>query len=147
METAPTYANLVHDGDTSVLGLLVKLQHSRRHVASGDDILLVSDGRLDDGGVKSVRDQADDQIVLSDGSIEGLFVVDVERDGSGQLNALGELLGAFESSAGWEGGISWIAADAGKKMKRTRLIKSLEAIAHQQKPQRQHRLGYRAWAW
>jgi hypothetical protein len=96
----PTYANLVHDGDAGILGLLVELKHGGRHVAGGDDMFLVSDGGLDDGGVEGVRDQADDHIVLGNGSIESLVVVDIEGDGSGQLDALGELLGAFESSAG-----------------------------------------------
>lgn len=63
-------------------------------------MLLVSDGRLDDGGVVGVRDQANDQVVLGDGSIEGLFVVDIEGDGRGKVDALGELLCLFESSAG-----------------------------------------------
>lgn len=101
LEAALSYANLVHDGDAGVLGLLVKLHHGRRHVAGGDDILLVANGRLDDGSVERVRDQADDDVVLGNGGIEGLFVVDVERDGRGQLDALGELLCAFERSAGW----------------------------------------------
>lgn len=63
-------------------------------------MLLVSDGRLDDGGVVGVGDQADDQVVLGNGSIEGLFVVDVEGDGRGKVDTLGELLCLFESSAG-----------------------------------------------
>lgn len=99
--TSTTYTNLVHDGDAGILGLLVKLHHGRGDVAGGDDILLISDGGLDDGGVVCVGDQANDQVVLGNGSIESLFVVDVEGDGSGKLDALGELLGTFESSAGW----------------------------------------------
>lgn len=63
-------------------------------------MLLVSDGRLNDGGVVGVGDQADDQVVLGDGSIESLFIVDVEGDGRGKVDALGELLCLFESSAG-----------------------------------------------
>lgn len=63
-------------------------------------MLLVSDGGLDDGGVVGVRDQADDQVVLGNGSIESLFVVDVEGDGRGKVDALGELLCFLESSAG-----------------------------------------------
>lgn len=50
-----------------------------------------------------VGDEADDDVVLGNGGIEGLVVVDVEGDGRGQLDAGRELLCAFEGSAGWKG--------------------------------------------
>lgn len=62
-------------------------------------MLLLTDGRLDDGGVESVRDQADDQVMLSNLSIEGLVVGDVEGDGVGILDALRERLCGLECSA------------------------------------------------
>ena len=100
MALGKTYANLVHDGDTSSLGLLVELPHGGRDVAGGDHILLVADGRLDDEGVESVRDQADDKVMLGNFGIEGLLVTDVERDRGREVDALGELLGGPEGSAG-----------------------------------------------
>lgn len=91
--------DLVHDGDTGLLGLLVKLHHGGGDIAGGDDVLLLADGRLDDGRVESVGDQADDQIVLGDLGVESGIVGDIERDGGGVLNTGGQLLGRLESSA------------------------------------------------
>lgn len=62
-------------------------------------MLLLSDGRLDDGSVKGVRDQADDKVVLGELGIQGLVVGNIERDGSGILNAGRERLGRFEGPA------------------------------------------------
>lgn len=45
--------NLVHDGDTSLLALLIKLEHGGADIASGDDVLLGADGGLDDHSVES----------------------------------------------------------------------------------------------
>lgn len=99
-----TQADLVHDGDASLLGLGVKLLHGGGDIAGGDDMLLVADGRLDDGGVVGVGDQADGQVVLGDGGIESSRVVDVDGDRVGIGNALGELLGGLEGSASWARG-------------------------------------------
>ena len=92
--------DLVHDGDARGLGLGVKLHHGGRDIAGGDDILLVADGRLDDGGVEGVGDQADDEIVLSNDGIEGAVVGHIERDGVGVLDALGQLPCGVERPAG-----------------------------------------------
>lgn len=62
-------------------------------------MLLLSDGRLDDGGVEGVGDQADDEVVLRKLGVQGLVVGDIERDGDGVLDTDGERLGGFESSA------------------------------------------------
>lgn len=93
------YTNLVHDGDASILGSLVELKHGGGDVAGGDDMLLLADSRLDDGSVESVRDQADDEVVLGDLSVKGLVVVDIEGDSLGELDAIGESLGALNVSA------------------------------------------------
>ena len=85
--------NLVHDSHPRLLGLGVQLRHGRRHVARGNDMLLAADRRLDDLGVVGVGDQADGQIVLGDLGVQGLLVVDIERNGVGIGNALGEALG------------------------------------------------------
>ena len=50
-------------------------------------MLLLADGRLDDGGVEGVGDQADDEVVLGDLGVEGIIVGDIERDGGGSLDA------------------------------------------------------------
>lgn len=63
-------------------------------------MLLLTDSRLDDGSVEGVGDQGDDKIVLGDLSVEGLVVGDIEGDGGGVLDALGELLSRGKSTAG-----------------------------------------------
>jgi hypothetical protein len=62
-------------------------------------MLLLSNGTLDDLGMKSIWDQTDDQIMLANLRIECLLVGYIERDGSCELDALGELLRRFEGSA------------------------------------------------
>jgi hypothetical protein len=64
-------------------------------------MLLLSDGRLDDCRMKGIWDQADDQIVLRNCGIKGFLVGDIEGDWMGILDAFGELLGTFESSASY----------------------------------------------
>lgn len=49
--------------------------------------------------MEGVWDQADDKIVLRNFGIEGFLVGDVDGDGMGILDSLGELLGAFKGSA------------------------------------------------
>jgi hypothetical protein len=70
--------NLVHDGDTGLLCLCIKLHHRGRDVRGCDDILLLADSRLDDSSVVCVGNQADDDIDFGDFSIEGFVVVDIE---------------------------------------------------------------------
>ena len=48
-----TYTNLVHNGDPGILYLLFKLEHGRRDITCGDDVLLVPNRGLDDGSVES----------------------------------------------------------------------------------------------
>lgn len=62
-------------------------------------MLLLTDGGLDDGGVEGVGDQADDEVVLGNLSVESLVIVDVEGDGGGALDASGEGLGGLEGAA------------------------------------------------
>ena len=95
-----TYTDLVQNGDTGILGLLFKLEHSWRDITRGDDVLLLSDRGLDDGSMEGVWNQADNKIMLSYCSIEGFFVGDIERDWFCKLNAFGEFLCALQSSTG-----------------------------------------------
>lgn len=64
-------------------------------------MLLLVDTGLDDLCVESVGNERDDEVVLANLSLERCGIVDVERDGCGVLQALGELLGALECSAGF----------------------------------------------
>ena len=66
-------------------------------------MLLLGDSSLDDGGVVGVGDQADNDTVLANFVLEGSRVVDIERDGAAVLEALAELLGRLEGTAGWNG--------------------------------------------
>lgn len=43
-------------------------------------MLLLADGRLDDGGVEGVGDERDDNVDLGDLGVEGLSIVDVELE-------------------------------------------------------------------
>lgn len=95
-------ADLVHDGDAGSLGLGGQLLHGGADVAGGHDMLLGADGRLDDLGVEGVRDQGDDEVMLANGGVEGLLVVDIEGDRVGVGDAGGELLGRGEGPAGCE---------------------------------------------
>lgn len=95
----PTKANLVHDSDARILALLVELEHSRGDVARSDDVLLLSDGGLDDGGVEGIRDQADDKVVLGHLGVEGGIVGHVEGDGRSILDTGRQGLCGFESPA------------------------------------------------
>lgn len=99
-----TNTNLVHDGNASILALLVELHHGGGDVAGSDDVLLLANGRLDDGSMVNVRDQADDEVVLRDLGVQGLVIVDVQRDGRGALDAGGQRLGGFEGPASYRGG-------------------------------------------
>lgn len=92
--------NLVHDRDTGILGLLVKLLHRRGNIAGGDDVLLVADGGLDDEFVVCVGDKRDGDIDLGDFRIEGGAVINVERNGVAVGETLAELGGALKCSAG-----------------------------------------------
>ena len=49
-------------------------------------MLLLANGRLDDGRVESIRDQADDQVVLGDLGVQRTVVGDIEGDGGGILD-------------------------------------------------------------
>jgi len=66
-------------------------------------VLLLGDSSLDDGRVVGVGDQTDDNAVLANLVLEGSRVVDIEGDGAAVLEALAELLGRLESTAGWDG--------------------------------------------
>lgn len=92
--------NLVHNRDASILCLLVELHHGGRHIAGSDDMLLLADSGLDDSGVEGIGDQADDEVMLGNLGVEGLFVGHIERDGVRVLDALRELLGGCLCSAG-----------------------------------------------
>ena len=96
-----SYSNLVHNSDSCVLCLLFKLKHAWGYITCGHNILLLSDGRLDDGRVEGVRDQTNDKIVLCYSSVKGFGVSDIEGDWLCKLDTLGELLCAVKISAGW----------------------------------------------
>ena len=94
-----TQANLVHDGDTGLLALLIELLHSRGDVGGGNDILLSADSRLDDSSMESVRDQRDDQVDLLHGLVESGIIANIEGDRLGILEVSGESLGTRKGTA------------------------------------------------
>lgn len=94
--------NLVKDSDSGLLRLLVECHHGLGNVGSGDNILLLVDGGLDDLCVEGVWDQRDDQVNLSDLLLQCLCIVHVDGDGIGMLETLCELLGALKCAAGWK---------------------------------------------
>jgi len=66
-------------------------------------MLLLANGRLDDGRVEGIGDQADDQVVLGDLGVQGTVVGDIEGDGGGILDTSRERFRVLESSASWRG--------------------------------------------
>lgn len=96
-----TYSNLVHNRDSRLLRLFFKLEHAWGDITCGHYILLVSDRRFDDCRVEGVRDQTNDKIVLCYSSVKGFVIGDIEGDWFCELDPLGELLCAVESSTGW----------------------------------------------
>ena len=99
--TAENIPNLVHDRNSSFLSIRIQLPHSIRDIASSNDIILVSNRRLDHIGVESIGYQTDDQFVFCNLGIEGFLVVDIERDRVCILDSRGKLLGSFEGSASY----------------------------------------------
>lgn len=92
--------DLVEDSDTGVNSLLVESLHSVRNVRSRDDVLLELDGRLDDVGVLSVRNERDDKVVLLDGSVERGLVGGIDSEGRRRAReGSSELLGGRKGSA------------------------------------------------
>jgi len=63
-------------------------------------MLLGLDGGLDDESVEGVGNEGDDQVVLADLLLERIGVGDVEGDGAGVLETLGEGFGAVKGTAG-----------------------------------------------
>lgn len=100
--TSISYSNLVHNSNSGVLCLLFKLEHAWGDITCGHNILLLSDGRLDDGRVEGIRDQTNDKIVLCYSSVKGFQIGDIEGDWLCQLDTLGELLCVVKISAGWK---------------------------------------------
>ena len=96
----PTQANFVHDRNARILALLVELHHGRRNVARGNDMLLLPDGRLDHSSVEGIGDQANNKIVLGDLGVQGLRIGNIERDGSGILDADRKSFGRLQGPAG-----------------------------------------------
>lgn len=110
-----TKTNLVHDSDSSILGLLVQLHHGGGNVARGHNILLLSDRRLDDGSMEGVRNQADDQVMLGNLGIQSLGIGNIERNRCRELHASGQALGSLEGSACYLQPVS-ISYRSGKKI-------------------------------
>lgn len=69
--------------------MLFQLEHGWRDIAGCDDILLLANGRLDDSGVESVRNQGNDKVASADFSIKDRLVRDIERNRAGVLEAFG----------------------------------------------------------
>jgi hypothetical protein len=72
------YTDLVHDGDTGLLGLGIELHHCWGDVGGCDDVLLLADRGLDDGRVVCVGDEGDYDVDLGDFSVESVGIVDIE---------------------------------------------------------------------
>lgn len=76
-ETGKTYTNLVHHSDACILCGLIKLEHGRGDIARSHHMLLIANRRFNDGCVVSVRNQADDKIMLGHRSVKSLVIVNV----------------------------------------------------------------------
>jgi len=95
--SGPNLVETSHHGDIR----LVVSHHGGGDIGGGNDVGLGLDSRLDDLGVEGVGDQRDDNIVLSDGSIQSDLIVNIQRDGGGVGVASSKLLGDVETSSGY----------------------------------------------
>jgi hypothetical protein len=91
--------DLVETDQSSVLELLLQSLHLRVDVRSGDDVDLLLESDLHDGGVVSVRNEGDDDIVTLDGLSEGISGRDVNGHGGGVGELGSEGLGGGEGPA------------------------------------------------
>ncbi len=101
-EKCVTHTDLVHDGDASIFRLLLKLEHSWGDIASSNNILLVSNRRLYDGGMVCIGDQANDEIVLGHSGVQSLVIRNVYRDRARKLDTFRQFPSAIKRPAGWK---------------------------------------------
>jgi hypothetical protein len=66
-------------------------------------MLLGLDGGLDDQSVEGVGNERDNQVILADLFLKRRRVGDIEGDGAGVAETLGESFGAVEGTAGYFG--------------------------------------------
>lgn len=67
--------DLIYYGDSGLFDIPSKFQHCRRDIARCDNVLFISNSRLDDSSVKSARDEADCRIMPRDFNVKGLVIV------------------------------------------------------------------------
>ena len=63
-------------------------------------MLLLPDGRLDNSSMESIGDQTNDKVVLGNLGVQSLRIGNIERDGSGILDADRKSFGGLQSPAG-----------------------------------------------
>ena len=80
-------ADLVHNRYASFLDLCFQLLHCGRNIAGCDDVFLLADCGFDDSGVIGVRNQGNNDVMFLDLLVQSCFVVDIERDCGGILDA------------------------------------------------------------
>lgn len=80
---------------------LVILQHGRRNIGCGNNMLLVSDSSLDHLGVVDIGDQTDNQVMLSDKVSNSLVAVDVAFDGLGTRELCRQSLCILQCTTGY----------------------------------------------
>jgi hypothetical protein len=66
-------------------------------------MLLGLDGGLDNQSVERVGNERNNQVVLADLVLKRRRIGDIERDGAGVAETLGESFGAVEGTAGYLG--------------------------------------------
>ncbi len=93
-------ANLVKDGDPSLLGSSVQLGHGRRDIRRRHDVALVFDGRENDADVVRIGNQRNDEIRVGNRSVQVGVVEDIEGERSRRFDARTESRRIFNSSRG-----------------------------------------------
>ncbi len=101
MVNARVKSNLVHDCDTCFLGGMVELCHRWRDIAGGDDMLPLTNGRLDHSHMVGVRDEADHQVMQLHLRVQLRCVRDIQSKRRDIREAISKLLGALQTPAGW----------------------------------------------
>src|SRR3954468_15217026 len=92
-------ANLVHDNNAGGTSLRIKGTHSRRDITGGDDVGLSLDSGFDDGGVISVRNEGDDEVMGSYCLLESGSVVNVQGDSGGNGKVSSQSFSRLECTA------------------------------------------------
>jgi hypothetical protein len=95
-------SDFVQHNDACLARCCIQLPHRRRDVRGGNNVGLPFDGGFDYCGVMGVGNKGNDEVMSSDGSLEGRCIRNIERDGGGRCESFTEFFSSSQSSASLE---------------------------------------------